>query len=137
MQKFANLDLSYLEKLPLERFNQIQLWVVHCNEPGREGGLDPTKTDDVYLLSFLTKHKHSPLTYNGLFNTVIIIVHQLHINPFNYSSMILLGYDNRRPTSAARTEAHPVLYCQTPNKPGGVRGLPASAAPNDLTGPRT
>ena len=49
----------------------------NCNEPGREGGLVPTKTDDVYLPSFLTKHKHSPLTYNGLFNTVIIIVHQI------------------------------------------------------------
>ena len=24
----ANLDLSDLEKLPLERFNQMQLWVV-------------------------------------------------------------------------------------------------------------
>ena len=47
----------------------------------------------------------------------------------DYSPMILLGYDNRRPTSAARTEAHPMLYCQPPNKPGWVRGLPASAAP--------
>ena len=28
LRKVANLDLSDLEKLPLERFNQIQLWVV-------------------------------------------------------------------------------------------------------------
>ena len=28
VSKLANLDLSDLEKWPLERFNQIQLWVV-------------------------------------------------------------------------------------------------------------
>ena len=27
-RKATNLDLADLEKLPLERFNQIQLWVV-------------------------------------------------------------------------------------------------------------
>ena len=51
--------------------------------------------------------------------------------------MVRLGYGNRRPTSAARTEAHPMLNCQSPNKPGCVRGLPASAARNYLTQPRT
>ena len=66
----------------------------------------------------------------------------LHFIPFNYIQIVHLGYGNRRPTSAARTEAHPMLNCQSlncqsPNKPGCVRGLQASAARNDLTQPRT
>ena len=32
-RKVANLDLSYLEKGHLERFNQIQLWVVISTIP--------------------------------------------------------------------------------------------------------
>ena len=59
------------------------------------------------------------------------------MSPSNYSSMILLGYHSQRPASAARTEVHPMIYCQSTNLPGCVRGLPASAAPSVLTGPRT
>ena len=44
-----------------------------------------------------------------------------------------MATDDRRPTSAA----HSMLFCQSLNKPGCVRGLPSSAARNDLTQPRT
>ena len=35
LRKVANLDLSDLEKLPLERFNQIQLWLVDSTILGK------------------------------------------------------------------------------------------------------
>ena len=97
-----------------------------CNEPGREGGPVPTKTNDGYLLYLcLTNHKHGPLTYNGLFT------YNYNNSPSNYSSIhqitvqrFFSGEDSQRPTSAARTESHPMLYRQSPNKPGCVRGCP-------------
>ena len=62
---------------------------------------------------------------------------QMHIIPSNYSQIVHLWYGDRRPTSAARTGARPMLNCQSPNKPDRGLGLPASAARNDLTQPRT
>ena len=62
---------------------------------------------------------------------------QLYIIPGNYSPIVHLRYGDRRPTSAARTGARPGLTCQLPNKPDRGLGLPASAARNDLTQPRT
>ena len=63
---------------------------------------------------------------------VIIIVHIV-----NYIQNVHFADGNRRPTSAARTEVHSMLFCQSLNKPGCVHGLPSSAARNDLTQPRT
>ena len=62
---------------------------------------------------------------------------QLYIIPVNYSPIVHLGYGDRRPTSAARIGARPMLNCQSPNKPDRGLGLPASAARSDLTQPRT
>ena len=96
--------------------------------------MKPTQTDDVYPLRFITKYKQSPLTYNGLFNSYnhwFIITYQSDQLQSNGSSWVW------QPTSAALTGALPMLNCQSPNKPGCVRGLPASAARNDLTPPRT
>ena len=62
---------------------------------------------------------------------------QLYIIPVNYSPIVHLGSGDRRPTSAARTGARPMLNCQSPNKPNQRLGLPGSAARSDLTQPRT
>ena len=88
-----------------------------CNEPGREGGLVPTKTDDVYILYL----SHLPQTQS----INIIIVIQLQYNCSLY-------YGSQKPTSAARTEVHSMIGCQANNKPGWVRGKPAPAAPSPL-----
>ena len=62
---------------------------------------------------------------------------QLFIIPVNYNTIVHLGSGDRRPTSAARTGARPMLNCQSTNKPDRGLGLPASAARSDLTQPRT
>ena len=62
---------------------------------------------------------------------------QLFIIPVNYSPLVHLGSGDRRPTSAARTGACPMLTCQSPNKPDRGLGLPTSAPRSDLTQPRT
>ena len=62
---------------------------------------------------------------------------QLFIIPVNYIPIVHLGSGDRRPTSAARTGARPMLNCQSPNKPDRGLSLPASATRSDLTQPRT
>ena len=80
-------------------------------------------------LSLFAESAFVVLTY--CYYYIMVYSHRIiMISPSNYSSIILLGYDSQRPTSAARSEAHPMIYCQSPNKPGCVRGLLASAAPS-------
>ena len=62
-RKVANLDLSDLEKLPLERFNQIQLWVVDYYHLWEDSCQNREKVTDQFLrkLSKVQKgHKFGP-----------------------------------------------------------------------------
>ena len=59
----------------------------------------------------------------------------IHLGPKH--SIVHFQSIDRRPTSAARTGARPGLNCQSTNKPDRGLGLPASAARNDPTPPRT
>ena len=49
VSKLANLDLSDLEKWPLERFNQIQIWVVHQYHPWEGSCQNREKVTDQFL----------------------------------------------------------------------------------------
>ena len=90
------------------------------------------QTDDVYTLSFLTKYRHSSLTYNGFNHSLILI-----IIPVNYSSKCP-PWVWRLTTDVSCPDRSPLYAdCQSPNNPDQGLGLPASAARSDLTQPRT
>ena len=58
-------------------------------------------------------------------------LNNVHKRGLKHHHFISLRYGSQKPTSAARTEVHPMI-CQSTNKPGWVRGMPAPAAPSPL-----